>query len=285
VRRCLNLLWFVLTIFGALALYAFWFEPRSIRVVEHDVALGENANNPPSPLRIAVLADLHAGSPYIDEAKIERIVALTNAASPDLVLLAGDYVIQGVLGGRHIPIETAAEHLNDLSAPLGTFAVLGNHDHWEDGEHIADVLEGAGIAVLENKAQKIGEGEDVFHLVGLSDASTTLPNISLALETVPSGSPILCFTHSPDVFPDLPPACAMTIAGHTHGGQVWLPFVGRLIVPSRYGQRYASGVIVENGKTLFVSIGIGTSILPVRFFVPPEISFLNVSVGKSSPGP
>ncbi len=275
------MLWLILAILAALALYAFWFEPRSIRVVEHDIVLSRSANNMQRPLRIAVLADLQAGSPYIDEAKIERIVALTNAAAPDLVLLAGDYVIQGVLGGMHIPIERIVDRLEVLSPPLGVFAVLGNHDHWEDGAHIANVLETAGIAVLENKSTKVGCAGNTFHLVGFSDASTTAPNISRALSRVPKSGPILCFTHSPDVFPDLPPACALTIAGHTHGGQVWLPFVGRLVVPSRFGQRYASGLVIENGKTLFVSTGIGTSILPVRFFVPPEISILNVRVGSS----
>lgn len=279
------MLWLVFAILSALALHAFWIEPRSIRVVEHDIVLGENANNPPRPLRIAVLADLQAGSPYIDEAKIERIVALTNAASPDLVLLAGDYVIQGVVGGRHIPIETITEKLVALSVPLGVFAVLGNHDHWEDGAHIVKILEAAGIPVLENRAMKVNVAGNSFHLVGFSDASTTVPNIPLALSGVPKSGPILCFTHSPDIFPDLPPACALTIAGHTHGGQVWLPFVGRLIVPSRFGQLYASGLIFENGKTLFVSTGIGTSILPVRFGVPPEISILNVTVRPGSTRP
>jgi len=232
-----------------------------------------------------VIADLHAGSPYIDEAKIDRIVALTNEAAPDLILLAGDYVIQTVLGGRHIPIETIAEKLRGLSAPHGIFAVLGNHDNWEDGASIARALEAVGIIVLENRAAIIDDAKRAFHIVGISDESTTTPNIHAALIGVQRDMPNICLTHSPDIFPNLPPICALTISGHTHGGQVWLPFVGRLVVPSRYGQRYASGLIVENGKTLFVSTGIGTSILPVRFFVPPEISILNVRSGMNSPRP
>jgi predicted MPP superfamily phosphohydrolase len=276
-----------LAVFSALGLYAFWIEPSSIRVVEHDIVLGKNhmpqALRPPS--RIAVIADLHAGSPYINEAKMDRIVALTNAAEPDLILLAGDYVIQSVVGGRHIPIETIAEKLSGLSAPLGIFAILGNHDNWEDGANIARALEAVGIVVLENRSAAISDERHAFHVVGISDESTTTPNIRDALIGVQSDTPNICLTHSPDIFPNLPPICALTITGHTHGGQVWLPFVGRPVVPSRYGQRYAAGLIIENGKALFVSTGIGTSILPVRFGVPPEISILNMSGGRNSPGP
>jgi hypothetical protein len=86
----------------------------------------------------------------------------------------------------------------------------------------------------------------------------------------------LCFTHSPDVFPDLPKTCLLTIAGHTHGGQVDLPVLGRLIVPSEFGQRYAAGLVHENGRYMFVSTGIGTSIIPVRFRVPPEVSLVKI---------
>jgi len=256
------------------ALSAFWFEPSSIRIVEHDVMLGSSISQ--RPLRIAIIADLHAGAPFIDETKIDRVVALTNAAKPDLVLLTGDFVIQGVIGGAHIPIETTAQKLRALKAPLGVYSVLGNHDRWEDAEHIASALEAAGIPVLENSAAALKRDNELLYLVGLSDAYTTLPDVAAAFLNVPSDAKAVCFTHSPDVFPELPAACALTIAAHTHGGQVWLPFVGRPIVPSRFGQRYAAGLVEENGKSLFVSTGIGTSIIPVRLGVPPEIAILRV---------
>jgi predicted MPP superfamily phosphohydrolase len=259
-----------------LALYAFWFEPSRIRLVEHAVTNTDGSKIFPKPLRIAVIADLHAGAPYIGETKIERVVTLANAARPDLILLAGDYVIQGVIGGEHIAIETVAEKLSALSAPLGVYAVIGNHDRWENDAHIASVLEKAGIRVLENRAAEISRSEESLRLVGLSDAFTSVPDIAGALADVPDDARVLCFTHSPDIFPDLPRTCALTIAGHTHGGQVWLPMLGRPIVPSRFDQLYAAGLVRENGKVLFVSTGIGTSIIPVRFGVIPEISVLNV---------
>jgi hypothetical protein len=257
-----------------LSVDAFWFEPSSIRVVEHSVELGTRAD-PLHGLRIAVIADLHAGAPYIDESKVRQVVKLALAARPDLVLLAGDYVGEDLLGRREISIATIASLLKPLRARLGVFAVLGNHDHWAGAEQVADTLRGAGIRVLQNESvQLVIPG--VIYLVGIDDAVTGHADVPLAFRRVPNNAVALCLTHSPDVFPDLPQACRLTITGHTHGGQVNLPFVGRLIVPSKFGQRYASGDVRENGKVLFVSTGIGTSILPVRFRVPPEISVIEI---------
>jgi predicted MPP superfamily phosphohydrolase len=102
------------------------------------------------------------------------------------------------------------------------------------------------------------------------------PDITSALARVNNGAPIIALTHNPDIFPSIPARVALTIAGHTHGGQVAFPIIGRLIVPSDYGQRYAIGHIVEGSKHLFVTSGVGTSIFPVRFRVPPEISLLTI---------
>src|SRR5206468_3478861 len=137
----------LLVLGGALALHAFWLEPDSLRLARYDVQLYRAGL---SNMRIAVISDLHAGAPYIDQAKIERVVEMTNATKPDLVLLTGDYVITGVLGGRHMAIEEIAAHLRHLHAPLGVYAVIGNHDRWEDADHITHALQSAGIRVLEN---------------------------------------------------------------------------------------------------------------------------------------
>jgi len=260
----------------ALALYAFWIEPSGIRVVRHAIVLDRAGVHDLAPLRIAVIGDLHAGAPYIDADKMRRIVALTNDAGPDIVLLTGDYVVQRVLGGRHVEIEEIAPILARLHAPLGVYAILGNHDRWENARHIAAVLQSAGIRVLDNRSIAIARGKSMLYLAGIGDYFSHADNQQLALRDIPSGHAALCFTHSPDVFPELPGTCLLTVAAHTHGGQVWLPFVGRMIVPSKFGQRYAAGLFHEDGKYLFVTTGIGTSILPVRFGVPPEISILEV---------
>jgi uncharacterized protein len=229
------------------------------------------------PLRIAVLTDLHVGSFRNGLDRLDQVVARTNAEHPDLIVILGDLVIHDVLLGRFVPPEATAARLGGLQAPDGVVAVLGNHDWWLDGTRVRGDLERAGIRVLENDAMPIGEGARRFWVAGLADLWTRPVSLPRALAAVPADEPVLLLTHNPDVFPDVPPRVALTLAGHTHGGQVALPIVGRPVVPSRYGQRYAYGLVVEGGRALFVSPGLGTSLLPVRFRVPPEISVVTLS--------
>lgn len=224
-------------------------------------------------LRIAVISDLHAGSPYVDTKKLDQVVALTNAARPDMVLLAGDYVVSRNAG---MAIETVAAHLKPLRARMGVFAVIGNHDRWYDAPRVTRALQAAGFTVLENSNRRILGPHGPITVVGIGDFKTHAADPASALRGVGANTRALCFAHSPDIFPRLPRLCALTVAGHTHGGQVALPILGRPIVPSRYGQLYAAGLVHEDGKSLFVSTGIGTSIIPVRLGVPPEISALDI---------
>lgn len=256
--------------------WSFGYEPASMVVREHRLAV------PRWPaacdgLRVAVLADLHVGSPFNGRGKLAGIVDRANAARPDLVLLAGDFVIQGVLGGRFTPPEEIAADLRRLSAPLGVHAVLGNHDWWLDAERMTRAFRAAGIPLLEDRATEISRGGCRFWLAGVSDFLEGPHDVAGALRQVPEDAPVLVFTHNPDVFPEIPPRVNLTLAGHTHGGQVYIPFIGRPIVPSRYGERFAIGHIVEGGRHLFVSSGLGTSILPVRFLVRPEISIVELT--------
>jgi uncharacterized protein len=247
------------------------------RVVTREIAL-PIARWPPTlgPLRVAALSDLHTGAPHVSIPALRRVVASMNATHPDLVVLLGDYVIHGVVGGRFVSPEDTAAVLRDLTAPLGVFAVLGNHDWWYDGPRVTRALEGAGIRVLEDVAVPVQLHGQTLWLAGVSDAMTRPADAGRALAAVPADAPAIVLTHNPDVFPGVPQRVLLTLAGHTHGGQVYLPVLGRLIVPSRFGQRYAIGHIQEEGRDLFVTPGIGTSIIPVRFRVPPEISVLTV---------
>lgn len=227
-------------------------------------------------IRVVVLADLHEGSPFNGLDKLEYIVARTQAARPDLILLAGDYVIHGVLGGTFINPDEMVPLLRRLSAPMGVFAVLGNHDHWFNPAQVTRALERAGIPVLEDAAAPVGAGPCQLWVAGISDLWTAAHDVRKALASVPHDATVVALTHNPDIFTEIPERVALTIAGHTHGGQVYIPFIGRPVVPSRHGQRYAVGHIVEDGRHLFVSSGLGTSILPIRFLVPPEISVLRI---------
>jgi predicted MPP superfamily phosphohydrolase len=259
-----------------LAVWGFWIEPASLRNETYRLTLDEWPAEC-SPLRVAVLADLHVGSPFNGLAKLQRVVSLTREAKPDLILLGGDYVIHGVLGGSFVEPETIAAALARLSAPMGIYAVLGNHDWWYGAAKVRQALESHSIRVLEDQSAMVSRGQCTFWLAGIGDYWEGRHDVQRALRSIPAATPVIALTHNPDVFPDIPRRVALTIAAHTHGGQVALPFLGRPIVPSRYGQRYAIGHIIENGHDLFVTSGVGTSIIPVRLGVPPEISILEIT--------
>jgi uncharacterized protein len=273
-RRALRLLFLLLLV--APFAWGFLIEPNRLVVRETPLAL---PGWPPAldGMKIALLSDLHAGAPFIDERKLAEVVEDTNGAAPDLVLLAGDYMVGKEPGSRRMEPEVIARGLEGLHARLGVFAVLGNHDAWYDGPRVRRALEEHGIRVLENEVVEVRARGTSFWLAGLADLMTGEQAISSTLAR--AGDPVIALTHEPDIFPNIPARVALTLAGHTHGGQVVLPFLGRRVVPSRYGERYAIGHVVEGGRHLFVTPGIGTSILPVRFGVPPEISVLTLRSG------
>ena len=265
---------------GLLAMWGVWLEPRSLHLRTERIDLpGWPEEN--DGLRVALLADVHTGSPWNDTAKLKEIVRRTNAAEPTLVLLLGDYVVRGALFGRQVSPETIGSLLGDLRAPLGVYAVLGNHDYAMDGPRMRGALRTSGIVVLEDESVRLGGGSGLgagapFWISGVSDFLRAPHDLAGALRMVTDDEPILVFTHNPDLFPDVPARVALTLAGHTHGGQVRLPLLGRPIVPSLYGQRFAAGHVVEEGRHLYVATGLGTSIVPVRFLVPPEIVVLEL---------
>ena len=222
------------------------------------------------------MADLHVGAPHQSLRKLKEVVTVVNAEKPDLIVILGDFVIRGVSGGRFVDPEPIADELAGLQSPLGIVAVLGNHDWWFNGERVRHALESHGIQVLENQNLRMTYRGKSFWLCGLADFWTRSNQLLATLAKIDDNEPVLVLTHNPDIFPEVPERVSLSLAGHTHGGQVNLPVVGRLIVPSRFGQRYAYGFIEEEGRKLFVTGGIGTSILPVRFRVAPEIVILKL---------
>jgi predicted MPP superfamily phosphohydrolase len=259
----------------AAGLRAFWLEPASLTLVEERINLRGAARG---PLRIAILTDLHVGSPFNGIAKLRRIVDRVNTERPDVICILGDLVIQGVIGGRFVPPQEIAAELQRLHASAGVVAVLGNHDGWLDHDRVQRALETNGIRVLEEKALRLHTAAGPLWIAGISDLWTGRHDVAAALSDVrDDDAPVILLTHNPDVFPDVPARVAITLAGHTHGGQVRLPFLGRPIVPSRFGQRFAAGHVVEGGRRLYVATGLGTSILPVRFRVPPAVTILTIA--------
>jgi len=258
-----------------LAVYSFVIEPNRL-VVQHTTLVIDRWPAD-APMRIALIADLHAGAPWIDEGKIARVVAETNAEHPDLTLLLGDIFNEGVLGGHAIPAQRTAAILGGLKARYGVFAVLGNHDGWRKRAAISRAAyEGAGIQLLTNETRQLSVGNRHIIVAGLGDLWTDHPDVGI-VHGMPE--PIVLMMHNPDLFPLVPDNVVLTVAGHTHGGQAWFPLFGRLIVPSHFKARYAFGHVVEEGRDLFVTSGIGTTIIPARFCVPPEIRLLEVRGG------
>jgi uncharacterized protein len=246
VRKLIRpLVW--LTVAGAtvLAGWAFWWEPRRLVIRETSVILECWQG---SPIRIAAAADLHIGSPFVGLAKLERLVSAINAGRPDVVVLLGDFVIQGVAGGRFVSPEQIAAKLSKLQAPLGVYAVLGNHDWWFDAPRVTKAFQSVGVHVIDDAAVELPSGTTSFWLAGVSDFVEGRHDIDKALSAVVQGTSIIVITHNPDVFASVPDHVCLTLAGHTHGGQVAFPVVGRPIVPSIYGERYAIGHIHENGN-------------------------------------
>jgi predicted MPP superfamily phosphohydrolase len=252
------------------------------------------------PLRVVVLTDVHASVPWTGAAQMAAFCRQANALSPDIILLLGDYASGPRLSRDLVPSHWAAQ-LGTLSAPLGVHAILGNHDY--DGYSRADVaraptraemaLVGAGIPVYVNRAVRIDHAGRGFWLAGLGDQYAFAPrrpksfdpvhgldDLDGTLAQITTDEPVLFMAHEPDIFPDVPGRVALTLSGHTHGGQVRL-FGKTPVVPSRYGSRYVYGHIVEEDRHLIVSSGLGFSGWPIRLGTKSEIVL--IELGKDRP--
>lgn len=277
---------------AAAASYGFGIEPGFLLRVQHYALVPPNW---PAgfKLRVVAIADLHAGWPYISEARIAKIVDLANSLEGDLVMLLGDYRATHRFITSPVSYEQVAKAFTRLSSPLGTHAILGNHDWWDDpaaqkrraGPIRARIaLEAEGIPVYENHGVQLQKDGQPFWLLGLADiialrngrgSFTGVDDLPKTLSFISDDAPALLMIHEPDTFVNVPARIAATFAGHTHGGQVRL-FGYAPIVPSMYGNRFSYGHIEEQGRHLFVSGGIGCSGMPVRVGVPPEIMVVDL---------
>jgi predicted MPP superfamily phosphohydrolase len=274
--------------------YAFAWEPTHQGVTRYRLKPARWPDG--RRLRLAVISDLHVGGPHMPVSRVREIVEQTNALKPDVALLLGDFVASRARQPDDpAPGEWAAE-LARLVAPAGRFAVLGNHDWWQDEQaqrklagptQSALALEQVGIPVLENRAVRLETGAGPLWIAGLGDQEAFVlrrhpPHSRYGVDDLPAtlamirdDAPAILLAHEPDVFAEVPPRIALTLSGHTHGGQVRL-FGWSPVVPSRYGNRYAYGHVQEDGRDLVVSAGLGTSKLPIRLGAPPEIVLIEL---------
>ena len=258
----------------AAAVDALVVEPRWIGVERLDVpirGLGAALDG----LRVVLISDTHCG-PWTRPAYVRKAVRLANEQEPDVVLLLGDYVHRD---RRRIAPGIAP--FADLRAEHGVFAVLGNHDHWEGASATRLALADASIPELDSSSVTIGVGGSRLAIGGVDDLWTARQDLEATFGAVPGDVPRLLVSHNPDYAEVMPAGVRvdLMVSGHTHGGQVWLPFVGAPLVPSRFGQKYRAGLVQGPRCPVYVTRGLGTITPPVRFLCRPELTVLTIRRG------
>jgi predicted MPP superfamily phosphohydrolase len=273
---------------GSLGSYAVGIEPGLMLDVTNYTLTppGWPAN---LPLKIAVIADIHACEPWMPVSRIQTICDIANGLDPDLTVILGDF------NGGHNYVTAPvfphqwAEALSTLKAPLGVHAILGNHD-WRHGaipslrgnnvDAIKVALRQANINLMENEALRLTSRGKPFWLLGLGDQIAYrvsrgvyrgADDLGQTLGRVTDDAPVLLLAHEPFIFNQVPKRVSLTLCGHTHGGQVDLPIIGSPFARRRFGAKHIYGHVIENGRHMVISAGLGTSIAPVRFGRPPEI--------------
>ena len=242
-------------------------------------------------LKIAVIADIHACYPWMSEERIGEIVDLANAQKPDLTVLLGDYVCTHSFVSGYVAPGAWAGELARLEAPLGVYAILGNHDWWsaaipteppDNSLSVRRALAAAGVPLLENQSVRLSQQGRPFWLIGLGDLLARVPNrrrggygaddLPGAMREIDDDAPAILLVHEPYFFPWVPDRIALTLAGHTHGGQVNLPIVGPPVsLLKRRSGKYVYGQYALSDRSMIVSGGLGTSLAPVRVLRPPEV--------------
>lgn len=250
-------------------------------------------------LRLALISDLHAAEPWMPVSRIRTIAQVTNALAPDLILLLGDFSGGTYLSTGRVTPDQWGEALSVMKAPLGVHAVLGNHDWWhgplpqdepDEAEGVRTALKHMGARVYENDGIRLVKDGQPFWLLGLADQMAYFAGKSIGwrgrddldatLGLIGDNAPAILMAHEPFVFSRVPGRVALTVCGHTHGGQINLPLAGPVFAELRWKTTHIYGHIVEDDRHMVISGGLGESILPMRFMRPPEI----VEVMVEAPG-
>ena len=252
-------------------------EPNHPRLIRKEILL----RRWPSRLdgfTIALLSDFHYDS-YFSVHPIRRAVEMVNELRPDLIALTGDFVSVPWFGDRAkgaALAEPCAQLLGKLQAPHGVWAVLGNHDAFTEPDRITDVIQAVGIPVLSNRSVPIEKDGTRFWLGGIDDVLGGTPDLPSTLHSVPSDEAVVLMAHEPD-YADFVASYAvdLQLSGHTHGGQVKIPFLRPLYLPE-LAKKYVQGLFQVRGLALYTNAGIGTVQLPVRWNCPPEVTLLQL---------
>ncbi|MGE0407590.1 MAG: metallophosphoesterase, partial [Candidatus Korobacteraceae bacterium] len=228
-------------------------------------------------VKIALLSDFHF-APFTGEGEIRAAVAAVNALEPDLVALTGDFVSSS-LDGSPKParfIEPCSRILAGLQAPLGRYAVLGNHDHSTDPSRISETLRSQRIRVLSNRNLSVERDGQRLWIAGVDDALAGKPDFDKALKGIPANEPVVLLAHEPDLLDESARRSVdLQLSGHSHGGQIRVPGVGAPYLPP-LGRKYPAGFYQVGPSQLYTSRGVGLSGVPFRFACPPEVTLLEL---------
>ena len=269
----------ILTI-ALVAGYAYFIEPAELKIntATLDVSHWSKDLN---GFKIAAISDIHGGSNDATEKRLRYLTEQINLQNPDIIVLLGDFVSQigGKSGELKMPIETVAENIKGMQARYGVYAVIGNHDWWYDEQKVRRALETANIKILDNETFSFPVGNQTVTVLGIEDywKHRAVP-IQNAMSKINPPENVIAITHNPDSFDQTPASIALVLAGHTHGGQVLIPFYGAPVAVSQ--RKYYTHHYVENGRNLFVTSGFGTTGPPVRFGVPPEIAIITLNAAE-----
>lgn len=255
--------------------WAFIVEPYMIIDVEEVPMKIPGWNSRLDGLKVAVVGDIHAGRPFFEDWRVRRIVEKTNSLKPDIVLLVGDYVNGGWYQSA-MDLKKLGGYLAEIKAPLGVYAILGNHDYLYGAGEIRKMINSTGIKLLENSCAKVKAPGGDFYVSGIADPLSADYSYSQALAGTGKNAPVIFLSHTPDVFREIPSEVGVTFSGHTHGGQVRLPFIGALFSNTFRGDKLVEGEYRRDGKTIFVTRGLGTSRIPARFMCTPAITLVSM---------
>lgn len=255
--------------------YGFFIEPKLLKT---RLIAVQSPNYNAQTLRVALLSDIHIGGRHVPAKRVETIVARVNALKPDIILIPGDFISGHKARAEHgegfnAEVHRGLTELGALKAPLGVFASIGNHDVWYDASYVEKTLSDAGLNIVANRTMTL---DNSLCISGLLDYDTQGQDPSV-FEGCDAGDNIIALMHSPDSFTGLRSDISLAVAGHTHGGQINLPIIGRRVTSTRAGRKWAYGLKEIDGIPAFITAGIGTSILPARFRAPPEIVLIELS--------
>ncbi|RSK53066.1 metallophosphoesterase [Bacillus canaveralius] len=264
--------------FGAI-FYAREIEPKLLDITTYPI------KNPVIPkgfegFKIVQFSDTHLGFQY-DLKQLKRLIDKINKLVPDLILFTGDLMDAP---NKYEDTDKIVLILSQLNAPFGKFAVYGNHDHGGYGSDIyKDIMSNSGFSVLLNESRRIELlDHSSIYVIGVDDAMLGKPNLSASVQNVPDDAYQILLSHAPDLADEAATfGIGLQLSGHSHGGQVQIPFVGALITPP-FAERYHEGFYEVGGAaplTLYVNRGLGTTRLPFRFLSKPELTIFTLSSG------